>query len=413
MDCGNRKPFLRSRGATLCATVLVALLAVSAIAAAPPLQLPQLLRIASKLTGLKAKKSIRVTEQNAAAMRATTIKVFDREYPLDQQAYDQTLYRALGMLTPTQTLRPFLLKSIKEGPLGLYDPLKQRIYVRKGTSEKTAVVHELVHALQDQAFNLKRLSGLRRGRRDAALGAAAAVEGNASYVTQVLGGRSIALVRHPADARTLAASLTCRMCFFLDIEMSFPYVTGLNFMNTLYSLGARPAMYTAVKKFPATTKQIFHVDAFLTREPPAAVALPQTTAAFTLQRSDTWGELDVRALLAVFDVPRLDQVGTGWSGGRSALYVDASGRQAAALALTWETELDAQQWQEAVSTYVNEAFDGARPGFPPATACAATTCWDVGGRVIAFARTGATTSLVFGATVDDAAALAQALAPAA
>jgi hypothetical protein len=33
--------------------------------------------------------------------------------------------------------------------------------------------------------------------------------------------------------------------------------------------------------------------------------------------------------------------------------------------------------------------------------------------VIAFARTGATTSLVFGATVDDAAALAQALAPAA
>jgi hypothetical protein len=413
MNCGNRTARSRSRVAALCATVLVALLGATSLAAAPPLQLPQLIRIASKLTGLKAKKSIKVTEQSTASMRATTIKLFDREYPLDQQAYDQSLYRALGMLSSSQTLRPFLLKSIKEGPLGLYDPLTHRIYVRKGTTEKTAVVHELVHALQDQAFNLKRLSGLRRGSHDAALGASAAVEGNASYVTQVLGGRSIAVVRRTAGTRTLSASLTCHMCFFLDIEMSFPYVTGLNFMSTLYSLGGRPAMYTAVKKFPSTTKQVFHIDAFLTREAPVAITLPQTAANFTLQRSDTWGELDVRALLAVFGVPRLDQVGTGWSGGRSALYADANGRQAAALALTWETELDAQQWQEALITYVNEAFDSASPGFPPTTPCAATTCWDVSGRAVAFVRSGATTSLVFGSSVEDSAALAQSLAPAA
>ena len=55
------------------------------------------------------------------------------------------------------------------------------------------------------------------------------------------------------------------------------------------------------------------------------IVLPVDAAGLTLTGDDTFGELDVRALLAVFGVPRLDRAGEGWGGGRSAIY--RSGRE--------------------------------------------------------------------------------------
>ncbi len=118
----------------------------------------------------------------------------------------------------------------------------------------------------------------------------------------------------------------------------------------------------------------------------------------------------MRALLAVFQVPRLDEVGDGWVGGRSGLYRDAGGGTATALALTWETDLDAEQWQEAAQTFVNEAYDADTPGFPATTPCAADVCWSVGGHAIASARRGERTAFVVGASIASAANLAVAIA---
>lgn len=168
-------------------------------------------------------------------------------------------------------------------------------------------------------------------------------------------------------------------------------------------------MWSAVRRFPATTEQVFHVEAFLGRERALPVLLPESAAGFTLAGRDTWGELDVRALLAVFQVPRVDVVGTGWGGGASAVYRGPAG-EAVALALAWDSEADAAQWSEAVETYVNEAFDPETPGRPSTTPCAATACWRLVDRSIAFVQAGPRTTLVVAPSVDAAAALSAALA---
>ena len=92
----------------------------------------------------------------------------------------------------------------------------------------------------------------------------------------------------------------------------------------LHNLGGNQAIFSALRQFPTTTEQILHVDAFLAREPGQRLTLAPSAGGLALQHSDTFGELDVRALLAVFQVPRLDEVGDRWGGGRTAIYSDSS-----------------------------------------------------------------------------------------
>ena len=381
--------------AALCTAALA--VAITPASAAPPLELPALTRIAAKLSGLKAKQKIKLVYVSGPAIEAQAVRILDRDYPRDQQAYDETLYRALGLLGTTEALRPALIDVHVEGVRGLYDPIRHTLYVRKGADVRQTVLHELVHALQDQTFNLRRLSELGRGRRDAGLAAAAAVEGSATLATELT--RSV-------TTRTLASHGGSPARLFLGLETAFPYTTGVRFASTLKNLGGDTAIYSSLRRFPETTEQIFHVDAFLARESPAAVALPDVAAGMTLDRTDSWGELDVRALLAVFQVARLDHVGEGWAGGRSAVYRDVAGEQTVAVALDWENETDALQWREAVYTYVNEAFDADTPGFPATALCEADTCWSLE-KQIAFTRHGTRTALVLGRSVSQVSALAR------
>lgn len=376
--------------------VAAALAAASPAVGGPALELPALTRIASRLSGIATQRRVTVSRLDAAGMRRQAERLLDREYPRDRQAYDETVYRALGLLGPDERLRPALVREQAAAVPGLYDPGARTLYVLRGTSARAAVVHELVHALQDQAFDLRRRSAL-RGDRDAGLAASAAVEGDAALATSLLGGRSLAAAERP-------------IAVFLQLEHSFPSTTGLRFASELRNLGGNRAVLSSLRQFPATTSQVFHIDSFLTRTAATPVALPDRAGPLTLERSDTWGELDMRALLAVFAVPRLDRVGDGWAGGRSAVYRDAAGTSSVAISATWQSDLDAAQWAEAVQTWVNEAFDADAPGFPATTPCAADTCWAVGGRSIAFVRRGARTALVVGRSTPQAAGLAQAVA---
>lgn len=381
----------------LLVAIVASLVFVPLLPGGPPPDLPSLTRIASKLAGLPAKRQPRVRVVSGREIERIAERLLDRRYPPDHQAYDEGLYRALGLLGSTQPLRPVLLARYVRGVRGLYDPQTRTAYVRRGTGMREALLKELVHALQDQAFDLRRLSGLRRESRDSDLAASAAVEGGAAF-------SSI------QDVRSLASHGGSRIELFLELEIAFARTTGARFAASLHGLGGRPALFGALRRFPETTEQIFHVDAFLEREPPAAVPLPEAAAGFALVGDDSFGELDVRALLAVLQVPRLDHVGDGWGGGRSALYADAERRSAFAVVLVWDTEADASEWAEAVETYVNEAFEPDHPGAPARVPCPADACWNAGGgHPVAFTGRGTSSALVFAPSVDAAAALAEEL----
>ena len=375
-------------------------LVVLALAAAPVAtaldrkQAQALVRIAVKASGLKARQQVRIVLERPAVFRRHRVKLLDRDYPRALQDYDETVLRALGLVNgPRGSLRTALLKL--ETRRAAYDPATRTAYVQTGAGERTAALPEVVHALQDQHYDLRRLLRL-PGGSDARLAAAAAVEGHATLVSRVLAPRALASHGGPKLTR------------YLELRRGFVTDVGLRFASDLRNLGGRSALLGSLQRFPATSEQVFHLDKYLEREPARAIVLPVEAAGMTLVRDGSFGELDVRALLAVFGVPRLDHAAAGWGGGRTALYRRA-GAEAVAVALDWDSERDALEWAEAVAVYVNESFDADTPGLLATVPCEATACWRTDARSIAFMSFGSRTVLVLGSDVTDAAALAAAV----
>jgi hypothetical protein len=374
------KPFV-----AMLAAVLVAAPSAAAIDGK---QAQALLRLAVKATGLTAREPVRIVAEPRVRFRQRRVSLFDRGYPRAAQAHDEKVYRALGLLTGgTGTLRKALL-ALDTRP-GVYDPVARTAYVQAGKGERAAALRQVVHALQDQHFDLKRLRRL-TGSRDATLAAAAAIEGHAS------------LVLGSPPAPVPSAGVGSRLTRFLALERGFESTVGLRLASDLHNLGGTAAARSALRRFPATTEQVFHLDKFLQRERAVPIVLPDEAERLRLGSTGTFGELDVRALLAVFGVPQLDVAATGWGGGRSAVYRDAT-TEAVLVALDWDSEVNAAQWATAATAYVDAAFgDGVL------TECAASSCWISTGRTIAFDRLGVHTALVVAADVRHAGELARA-----
>lgn len=381
----------------LVALALAALVATPVAHALDGRQTAALLRIAQKASGLTAKAKVRIVVERPAAFERRRVRALDRRYPPAVRAHDEAMLQALGVAAAGRgVLRKALLAV--DTRTQIYDPLTRTAYVRAGPSERAAALQAVVHALQDQNFDLRRVVRLEPGS-DAAISAYAAVEGHARLVANVLVPRRIAVHGGPKLAR------------FLQLERGFSRDVGLRFASELRNLGGTRAVNGALRRLPATSEQVFHLDKYLERERPRQIVLPVDAAGLALASDGRFGELEVRALLAVFGVPRLDHAAAGWGGGRTALY-RGGGAQAAAVALEWDTDADALEWDEAAASYVNEAFDAGVPGPPPTVACEASACWQLDGRAVAFVREGERTALVVSDSVARAAAVARALVPA-
>ena len=164
------------------------------------------------------------------------------------------------------------------------------------------------------------------------------------------------------------------------LETSFTSSVGLRFSATLQNLGGRRAVSTSLSRPPESTEQIFHIDKFLERERPTKIAFPAEAAGLRRLSVGSFGELDVRTLLAVVGAPRVDATGSGWAGGRTAIY-GGGGSSAALVVLAWDTSADADEWARAVPTYLGLALGS--PDAKPSP-CEATMCWQIGTRGIAF-----------------------------
>jgi hypothetical protein len=373
---------------------LIVILAAAALVATPPAlsldraQARAVVRIAVRLSGLSERQPVHVVAESPRRFRERRAALLEREYPSSALAYDETVYRALGLTSGRSgVLRTTLLGLLDESHV--YDPRRGLAFVATGPGERQAALRGVIDALEDQHFRSARIGG---PRGDARLAARAAFEGYAELSTRSLLGA------------TRAARARSRLARFLELERRFGASAGLRFVTDLRDLGGSAVTLGSLRRPPATTEQVLHLDKYLEREPAVRVVLPGAAAGMRLRETGTFGELDVRTLLSVFGVPRLDRAAAGWAGGRTARYARA-GSQAVAVVLVWDTQLDAAQWGDAVARYVGAAFGATSP----APECAVSSCWRTGSRTVAFDRSGRRTALVLGADSGRSEALAQAL----
>ena len=358
--------------------ICAALVAPVAAAAARPTALGQ----AERLSGLSARRPIRTVTESSARFDADAVRVLDRGYPRSLQRVDDRLYAALGLLPAGGSTRALMKASVRTID-ALYDPAAHVLRVRrKPAPTRAALVYELVRALVDQNVGLRRISTLRARDRDASLAANSVVDGLASLASGRRAG--------PQRGSTIDR--------FLWVERTAGLGPGRTFVAQLRSVGGSFAVATALRTFPQTTEQLLHLDAFLDRARPLPISLParvddralQTSEALTA--SETFGELDVRALLRAFSLPPSDSVAQGWGGGRLALYTGADDAATVAVAIRWRSADDFAEWRAAAPALVASAFPAAQERRCPAV----DRCWVSGDRELALASSGDLTVLASG-----------------
>lgn len=272
----------------------------------------------------------------------------DEELPDDEAKARTEAYAFLGMVEPDLDLRGVLLELYTEQVAGFYEPDSMALFVlddQPAEAVEALLIHELVHAVQDQNVPLDELTDPSLGN-DRAAAALAAIEGHATlvmfeYLTEQLTGAPIDLSQIPDFESQIRPALAGMNEQFPALAQAprviresllFPYVEGAVFVQRLWSGGDRLNPFGS--RMPGSTEQVIHAGAaapidLLVRVVGGDVLLDDVLGAFELQilLEDVLGLGG--GIAAAGEAGALAET---WDGDRYALVTSASGR-----GLVWVT----------------------------------------------------------------------------
>ena len=342
-----------------------------------------------KSTGLAFKTPPRVESQPRDSVRLFLERRFNEDLPASELNGMERAYKAFGLLPKSMDLRAFMLDLLTEQVAGYYDPKAKTLYVVEGDDEAVTgitISHELVHALQDQHFNL---DSLQRSRNDndrltsgqavvegqATLEQLGAMIGSDNAITSLPGGwdRVRQMIRETQSSMPVFASAPT----ILQETLIFPYLTGAEFMRKFKSEVPGGSPYT---RMPTSTEQMMHTERYFeSRDDPTTVTLPAPLAGKAVYQNNL-GEFETRILLFEYlkDQGSAVRGAAGWDGDRYVLIETPRG-DAIAWVTAWDTSVDAAEFFDLLDVAMIKRHGGRiQPGFARGT----TRTYGAGGRQI-------------------------------
>ena len=327
-----------------------------------------LIRAAESVRLLKLRRHVRIEIEDGEAI-AQSLRSQIEEEEIERA---RLIYGALGLLDADMDLHSMFAGVLGEQVIGYYDPDTERLVIRddvmaglagsfgpeQAQEAELVLVHELVHALQDQRLGLG--ESFRKDRTaDADNAFRAVVEGDATLamLAEALRQQGIPLSAATAGIQQMGDYVDLDALVrgeklddapaILRVTLVAPYLRGLQFVAAVQGRGGWPAVNNAHRRPPATSEQVLHPDKYFAREPAEAVRVPENdalvAAGFDRIEEDTLGELELGVYLGQGRPSGTDeQAAAGWAGDRLVVYR----RNAEAAAIwwtTWDTELDAQE----------------------------------------------------------------------
>lgn len=288
----------------------------------------------------------------------------------------EIIYKAFGVLPQDIDLLAVYQTLLESQVGGYYDPETKRMNTLiistdvLGDSlpllEQIVYVHEYVHALQDQHYDLDVLLSeeLALNEPDHALAIQSLVEGDA---TQIMTDYLMVLTQEDpigmlAELETLTGiaatqEIPAGTPDILTQELTFPYLQGQAFVQALVAEGGYAAVDAAFLNPPVSSEQIIHPDKYLAGELPIAVTLADNSAVlgegWTLAYDRTAGEYFLRNWLRPgLSALTMPIAASGWGGDRYHLYTHADGQ----VALVWRIVFDTPTDDEQFVTYLPDAL---------------------------------------------------------
>lgn len=283
-----------------------------------------------------------------------------------QIANQEALYKVLGLAPDTLHFSDLMVRLLTEQIIGYYDPRTKVLYVVQGSPEDYAgitIMHELVHALQDQYTNLDSLEHI-TGDDDRAAAVQAVIEGEATYEQLYImsgGGNNIA-AQFPGGwdtmRQTIRDNVKSQPVFSsapraLQESMLFPYINGADFVRRFKAHYGKRLPFDSL---PLTTKQLMHDSAyFVKKDAPSEITLPAIPGTFDI---NTMGEFGARVYL--YTHTRVEDLSirasNGWDGDRYAL-VKTPGGTGIVWVTVWDQRQDGIEFIDALNQVIRQRFN--------------------------------------------------------
>jgi hypothetical protein len=309
---------------------------------------------ASSLRELPILRPVKSSALSRAEIEHKVITAFNNQTTPDEVRASELAMQKLGLLPADFDLREFEIALMTEQLAGLYDPDTREFYLADWidvSAQQPVIVHELTHALQDQHFDLRRLTRWPDGDSDAKAAAHSLVEGDATLaMTQYL-------QKNPdvAAAYLRSVQMAPKMPLVegapraIRESLLFPFVQGWQFAAALHARGGWKAVTAAYAPLPQSTEQILHIDKFDAREAPVAVRLPDVARilgrGWRRLDSDVTGEWGYYLVLDQFIATPKEsrQAAAGWGGDRFDVY-EGPGQSLVSHLSAWDTPEDARDF---------------------------------------------------------------------
>jgi hypothetical protein len=366
-----------------------------------------------KALGVKYKTTPKLEIRSRDQVRDFLVQKLREPEAQKQIANQETLYKLLGMLPDTMHVADFFVKVLTEQIIGYYDPKSKVLYVVNGAPEEyvgITIMHELVHALQDQYMNLDSLEHI-TGDDDRAAAVQAVIEGQATYeqLYLMVGGSGNIAAQLPGgwdqmrqeirDAQKTQPVFSSAPMVIQE-TLLFPYINGAEFVKRY---NARHAVRLPFERLPASTKQVMHDSAFFGKPPDEAGTIELPPIAGTIDQNN-FGEFGTRLLIYQHtrDQDRSIRASNGWDGDRYELVKTPAGTSLAWVTV-WDTRTDAAEFMSAIDDVMRVRFNvrprvtGERRHFDAAKRTVEVDVRDVGGRPVVLyvdVPAGASTALV-------------------
>lgn len=339
-------------------------------------------------SGMELREPVRLERRSRTELEAYLLEKLDEELPPAEEEALVRSYALLGLAPADLDLRGLLHAVYTEQVAGFYDPDSTALFIlddQPAASLSSLLVHELVHAVQDQAVDLDSLTAPERGN-DARVAAQAAIEGHATLVMlehmmEELQGEEVDLAQVPDFSSLLRPALSGIRTRYpalasaprvVQESILFPYLEGAGLVQELWSREeGRPPPFGA--RLPGSTEQVLDPERYFgpPRDAPTTVVL---RIPGDVVHTDGLGQLETRIFLEELGAD--GEAARGWDGDTYVL-VEGDAGDGLAWVTVWDGNEERDRFAEAV-----------RARLPALPRPAALEVRDVSGRPVAVLSVG-------------------------
>lgn len=307
-----------------------------------------------KERGLPFKNPVKVELVGDEEFNARLLQDFDEEKETIER--EGKLLKALGLLENDVNITETMKSLLAAGVLGFYDPETKALVVRGRALTpyiKQTIAHELVHALDDQHFDLNR-KDLEEKKDESMFGLSATAEGNArriesAYVNAMSPADKQSRDEEEAAFALAQADVLSALPPILLNMISAPYDVGQPFVTATVAEGGNELLASAFTNPPPTSSQVMHPTKFFDHVAPVPVPKPKADGKEIDDRM--FGELMTTLTLNDGAPSEAAKAADGWSGDWYVLWDDGQNGSCVRIDYRMTTNKELDELEHAYKTW--------------------------------------------------------------